>query len=837
MRVFLISLASLLLVSGSAAAQTTSSAGSVPTGTPSKSTSFSVSGTAWDDTENTPIAYATAALFAADSTTLVAASVTDEKGKFSIPVKAAGNYVVQLSFAGYTAVRQSVALTDSAPKAQIGEVRLVPGLVAEAVTVTAPLVTTDIDKINYNPAADPETPVLTALEMMRKVPLLSVDGEENLEMRGQRNFKILVNGKSSTLMSRNYKDVLKSMPASSIKSIEVITDPPSKYDAEGVGGIINIITHRRTNNAFTGGINAGVDHRGGFNGSLNLAASLGKFSVSGNYFGGTFRQPKGEVSSYTENLNSDNARYNIGTGENKTTGNYNGLNLEASYEIDTFNLVSLAFGGYFGGYKNNTVGENEILDFNQMLTQHYINQGTNKGSYGNLSGNIDYQRTFMKPDRTFTVSYRIEYSPNDSKFDREIDGILNYDSYKQRSKNDAWSYEHTFQADYYDPLTSKHHIEAGLKYILRPNVSHPTDYRMDEGSSSWVEEPNRKNDMEYKQHIASAYGGYLFKLQKFSIKLGVRAEYTINDGTFSLNSGDYKLSNDYFDFIPYVTFGYQPKPTQNFRIGYTQRLSRPGIWYLNPYVNDLDPNNISTGNPNLKSEVSHAFNFNYGTYNPKYSLNVSLAANLTTNSIEQVSIAQDNGVILNTYGNVGRRQNYTLSVYGSTRLFNNKLSLYLNASGGYVHINSNNGSGLTNSGWRGNASLQASVTPWKNGNIFAGGGFQSAWISLQSKGANFYYYSIGVNQYFFDRKFNVGISANNPFHDKRTFTQESFGPGFTSRFDMVQYQRTFRINVGWRFGKMQTQVKKAKRGIQNDDVKAGGSSSGGSGAAAGTGAQ
>lgn len=803
----------------------------------SETNGYSVTGTLIDDETQKPVSYATAILFEGESEQAHTAVVAEENGKFTLKAKAAGSYTLEARFVGYTSVKQEVTLTDENPEVDLGKLLMTAGIMADKVTVTAsvPLVTTDIDKISYNTEADPETPSLTAMEMLRKVPLLTVDGEENIELKGQRNFKILVNGKTSTLMAQNYKDVLKAMPASSIKSIEVITDPPSKYDAEGVAGIINIITHRKPV-GFNGSIGANADSRGGFGGNAYIAAALGKFNVSGSYYGGKWKQPSGKSYNMRENLSSDEARFMETRGDHKYHGMYHGLSLEASYEIDTFNLITLSGSGHLGNWENEATDLTEINASDGSLTSAYRNIYKNKSKFGSLSGTLDYQRTFMKPDKTFTASYKIQYTPNDSEFDRTIEEISNYPGYGLRSKNDASGYEHTLQADYFNPINENHQVEAGAKYILRPNDSETKEHRLDPGSSVWVPDNSQKNDLDYDQHIIAGYTSYQYKLKKVSFKGGVRAEYTINDGTFMLADGDHKLDNDYFDLIPSLTIGYQPKQGQNLRVGYTQRLSRPGIWHLNPYVNDRDPYNISTGNPSLKSEVSHTINMSYGKYTPGFNINFSVSGTQTNNSIENIGYAQPDGVMLNTYDNIGRRKSVNFGLYTMKKMLNNKLTVSLNSNANYIHINSNNGTGQKRSGWRGNGNLSVNAQPWKNGNIYLGGGFYTAWIGLQQKGSNGYYHYASISHGFLDRKLNVYLSANSPFRGKRTYSYTSLGPDFIAYGEQEQKLRSFRLSINWRFGKTQTQVKKTKRGIQNDDMKSGGGE-GGQGGSGGGGGQ
>lgn len=794
--------------------------------TPVTQKKYTVSGTAIDAQTRKPLSYATVSLTTDSTQTPVAAVVTGNEGRFSLPVKAAGHYHLHLSFTGYTATTQDIAVSEETPTLQLGELSITPGLTTDEVTVTAqrPLVTADIDKITYNTSADPETPTLTALEMMRKVPMLTVDGDDNLLLKGQGNFKILVNGKTSTLMARNYKDVLKAMPANSIKSIEVITDPPAKYDAEGIGGIINIITNRKSIGGFNGSLGIGTNTWGGVNGNAYIAASLGKFSLSANYFGNYSRSPESTSNGQTENFDNPDAHYLNYHTASKNTYSGNGFNLEAGYEIDTFNLISIALNGYLGGYESKGERRDETYTANLDPAISFLTHTTNQSNYGSVSGNIDYQRTYLKPDKTFTASYKFDYSPDHSKYDRSIEGLLNYPTYDQRSENNATGYEHTFQADYFNPITKKHQIEAGAKYILRPNNSDPETYRREPGGE-WQKEENRQNSLDYRQHIAAAYASYLLKLSEFSFKLGARAEYTINDGTFHLTDGDHKLNNKYFDLIPYVTFGWQPTQQQNVRLGYTQRLSRPGIWYLNPYVNDADPLNISTGNPRLKSQVSHSFNLSYSNFGPKYNISVSLNANLTNKAINQVTTTMPNGGLFSTYENIGKRQYYGASFYGSLRLLDNKLSFSLNAGGGYTLLDARSGSGLKNEGWNSYAMLNINTQPWKNGNIYVGGGLWSSYIGLQSKGSMGGYHSIGISHGFLDKKLSLSISASNPFQSRHIYKNQEFGPDYYRWGRSSMPYRSFRINLTWRFGKVQAQVKKARRGIRNDDLQSGGNSS------------
>lgn len=789
-------------------------------------------GIAIDSATNKAIAYATVSLHGDSSATALGAVVTDEGGKFSLPVKTIGKYKVSINYVGYAVTSRAAVIDSEGQQLDLGQVTLKHGVDADAVVVTAkaPLVTSDMDKITYNLDADPETPALTALEMMRKVPLLTVDGEENIQLKGQSNFKVLLNGKSSTMMSRNFKDVLKSMPASSIKSIEVITNPPSKYDAEGIGGIINIITVRKTNNGFNGSVRGSLGFRGPSpTGSLGayIAAAIGKFNVSANYGGYINRSASSDNFSSAEYLNSPSLHYMETNGSGNSKNMSNNFSVEGSYEIDTFNLVTLSLWGYLGDNKGENFSTTNYFDTERNLTRSYRNVNTSGRSYGSVSGNVDYQRTFIKPDRTFTASYKFDMSPNSSWYDQSIDQTLDYTPEFLKSDNTANGSEHTIQADYVDPLTDKHEIEAGIKYILRPNSSR-TDMFRKEGDE-WIVDHSDPNNMDYYQHIASVYAGYKFRLnKKFSAKVGARGEYTINDGTFYIKQ-EYQMFNRYFNIIPYANFGFKPTEKQNINLSYTQRLSRPGIWYLNPYVNDQNPSNISYGNPNLESVMSHAFNASYGIYGKKGSVNVSASANLTNNSIENVTTTLDNGVMSTTYENIGKRETYGGYFYGNINFFESKLTFRVNAGVDYTVLNANNGSGLSNQGWSWNGYISAYGQPWKNGNVSLYGGYYSSRVMLQGRYSDSYFTGLSVSHAFLDRKLRLGLNVQEPLTSKRYYSSTNSGPDFRSYSEGSYWSRSASISLSWNFGKMQTQVKKARRGINNEDKMSGGggSSSGG----------
>jgi len=748
------------------------------------------------------------------------AQACDVSGHFSINMSAPLNYTLIVSSVGYKEF--SIPLIISELKTDLGKLSMEEGIELKEVNITAqrPLVKIDPDKIVYSMESDPEAQTNNVLEMLKKVPLVTIDAEENITLNGQSNFKVLVNGKSSSMMSTNFKDVLKSLPANTIKDIEVITNPSSKYDAEGVGGIINIITLKKTLSGYNGSISSGIDARGSFNGSAYLAAKIKKFSFSSRYYANQFKQPKSGSIGTNEYFNNTDYHYSNTSGNNTYKGLSNGFSGEASYDIDSLNLISLSFWGYQGSYKNNGFNETQYLNTTNDITRMYSNNTNSINSFGSLSGNIDYQKTYKKPDKSLTFSYKLDNNPRTVKNTSTVDGITNYPSYRQRSDNDAVGREQTFQADYYNPLTQMHQLEGGLKFILRQNTSTSEIYRND------TVKLDNNNNLDYDQYIMGAYAGYLFKWKKLSTKTGLRLERTWNNGVSKTSGINTDFTNRLFNLVPYVTVSLMPKPGQTIKLSYTQRLSRPGIWYLNPYVNNIDSMNISYGNPLLKAEVTHSFEIGYTYFTPKFNFSATSTSSFVNNSIERISKVELSGATVNTYENIGKDQGYGLNLYVSYRP-SNKLNIYFNGGGNYSKLEANSGYSITNEGFSYRGSLGGRWTLWKDGSVNSNIGVYSSSIMLQGKSSSFSYTSFGVSQYLLKRKLMLSVSTSDPFWYKKKYTNESKDITFYSHFEYTYLAQNVRFSVTYNFGKMDLQVKKVRRGIKNDDLKSGGDSQGG----------
>ena len=813
---------------------------------------YTIKGQVVDSLSNETVPYATLSIALANAPQkAIKLLACDDDGKFTTTLKQPGTYIMSMQSLGKLPAVKRFTLSEGKKSLNLGKLFMNDDTQQiNEVTVVAqkPLVTVEVDKITYSLDDDPEAKTNNALEMFRKVPMITVDGEDKIQLKGSSNYKIYMNGKPSNLLSgENASDVLKSMPASSIKNIEVITDPGSKYDAEGVGGIINIITSKNAMQGYTGTVRANASTLGSFGGGGYVSLKVGNLGLTANYGYNNRNSPWNDSHSERETdedrLAEGRPTKLIEDGRSKYKGPFQYGYLEASYEIDTLNLISVGANLFRGKSKNlseldavlNPLGD----EFNSSPIYKFHRNSVSEGTFGSTDLNVDYQHSTSKKDELLTVSYRFSQSPNDSESNTELSDVVNYylsNEYPKWNINDACTIEHTGQIDYTTPLFNKQTLEAGVKYINRQNKSNTLEQIYNDSTKMWEDHSRDNSQFRHTQHIYSAYLGYLIRLNKFGIKAGVRAEGTSLKAEFA-RKPDMDFSTNYFDVVPNATLTYQIDMSTQIRLGYNMRIQRPGIWYLNPYINDVDPQNISQGNPNLDSEKSNNVNLNFSKFTQKFSINASLSYTFVNNPIERYSFTADfpvddprsqyNGAMWNTYDNIGKKQQVGMFLYGNwspTTWFR----IYMNGGLDYTDLKAPT-LDLKKDGVSGRVFAGTQFTLPKDFRINLNGGYFSPWIMLQGKQSPFYFAGLNVSKDFLKKKLSVSVGANNPFWKTMKMEMTTNGEGFRNVSTNWRSAREFRFSVSYRFGTMKGQIKKVRRGISNDDSKGGGENNQGGG--------
>ncbi|MBP3518146.1 MAG: TonB-dependent receptor [Parabacteroides sp.] len=819
----------------------------------SGSAAFTIKGQVVDSLSNESVPYATLRIALASAPqNPVKLLACDDEGKFTATMNKPGKYVMTMESLGKIPSKKTFTLSEGKKVLDFGKLFLnddTQQLKEVTVVAQKPLVKVEVDKLTYNLEDDPETKTSNALEMFRKVPMVTVDGEDNIQLKGSSNYKIYMNGKPSNLLSgSNASDVLKSMPASSIKNIEVITDPGSKYDAEGVGGIINIITTKNALQGYTGTVRANASTLGSFGGGGYVSLKAGKLGVTANYGYNYRNSPWND--SYSERftdadmLAEGNPTQLMEKGRSKNKGPFQYGYLEGSYEIDTLNLLSVGVNLFRGNHKSLSELDAKLNtlsyggDPNDSPIYKFHRNSVSEGTFGSTDVNVDFQHSTSKKDELLTLSYRFSQSPNDNEGRTEVNVLDGYyylsGEYPKWNINDASTVEHTGQVDYTTPIFKNHTVEAGVKYINRQNKSNTLEQVFNDSTNIWEDRSRVNSQFRHVQHIYSAYLGYLVRLGKFGMKAGVRAEGTSLNAEFA-KAPEMDFSTNYFDVVPNATLTYQMDMSSQVRLGYNMRIQRPGIWFLNPYINDVNPQNISQGNPNLDSEKSNNVNLNFSKFTQKFSVNASLSYTFVNNAIERYTTtaafpesdprSQYNGALWNTYDNIGKKQQVGMFIYGNwspTTWFR----IYMNAGADYTDMKASD-LGMSNHGWSGRVFAGSQFTLPKDFRINLHGGYFSPWVQLQGKMSPFYHAGINISKDFLKKKLSVSLGAQNPFWKTMKMETTTEGTGFRDVSTNWRSAREFRLSVSYRFGTMKGQIKKVRRGISNDDSKSGGESSGG----------
>lgn len=816
-------------------------AGSILT-LPAQSYKYNVTGTVKDSLSGTPEPYVTLRLLRQGSAQAIAAVTSDADGRFLIGTNAAkGPYTLEVISLGKATLSRTVTLADST--VDMGTLLLQENateLGEATVTAQRQLVKAEVDRLSYSMKDDPDAQTNSLLDMLRKVPMVTVDGEDNITVNGSSGFKVYVNGKPSQMMSNNPSLILKNYPASNVKQVEVITDPGAKYDAEGTAGILNIVTQSETKTSgYTFSPSVNPSNRGI---SFNMfgMAQFDKLTLSAYYGVGYNKRPDGTSSSERETYGDDTYHLLRSAGTTTGDGTFQYGNLDASYEFDDKNLLTLSAGLHY--YHGNSTALTTYDMTNVNGAQVYGYQLATKSKQRNEGYDVsaDYQHTFGKENQMLTLSYRFETSPSSNTSTTiysELTGDVPYALEDRYATPDNRSSEHTAQADFTTPLGKLHTLSTGVKYIYRLNRSDNTEDTRTSGSTDdFARDEDNSILYRHRADIAAAYGEYTLKAGDVSARAGLRYEWSRFDVSYPDGKRD-AFTSHFSDLVPSLNLSYNLKPTMLLRAGYNLRIGRPSISYLSPYVSRPTAETQSYGNPNLDSEKAHNFEMSFGTFGQKLSLNVSLNYMLQTDGMTAYSFLDDSNIMTTTYGNLMHTKSLRLNVFMSWMIAPGT-SLSVNADGNYADYKAYhyyNDATAHNSGFGGNGFFGLQQTlPWKlKLNVYGGGGLRSK--MLQGTSAGYSFYGLSLSRSFLkEDRLTLTAQASNFIKPKRlyrsTTTTETFRNESVNSSDWMR----FGIGIRFRLGSLNTTVKKTSRTIENSDV-VGGQSSGADGSQGGDG--
>jgi outer membrane receptor protein involved in Fe transport len=832
----LLCLATLVQAGYSQPSGPSSAPGSTNMSRPISDENGKISGMVVDAVNNQAVEYATVALVNPATDKPVDGTVCDDKGKFILNKVADGNYKVVISFIGYETQTFDVIISGKDNNVDLGTIKInSEAKLLNEVTVQGQkaLVEERVDRTIYNAENDATAKGGDASDVLRRVPLLSVDLDGNVSMRGNSNITVLINNKPSTIMAGSVADALKQIPADQIKSVEVITSPSAKYDAEGSAGIINIITKKNTLEGATLNVDTGFGYRGsnlGLNGSFRrgkMGFNLGGFGRANYNNTGRF-----ENTQITKDANGDPMFTNIQKADTRNNNLFGRYQLGWDYDIDKKNYLaaSVRYGVRNGwGYQDNLTTNR--FDVNDNVLNSELRNTESLDLSGTVDVDLTYTRTFNKPQRELSFLALFSKNNRTNDFENIQYDINNPDDIieKRKNENKNFNREVTFQVDYQNPIKTNQMIEFGGKEIMRKVSSDFATY-IDDGSGYQLDTDARQsNILDYQQNVTAGYLSYTYNAKSgYSIKAGSRYEHTVIQANLRTETADLDIPS-YGVVVPSLNLSKKLKNNNVVKASYNRRIQRPSIRFLNPSPQGVGTLNVTIGNPSLDPEYTNNYEVSYSTFIKGTSLNFSSFMRNTTGAIQ--SIRQANGDTLVTrFRNIGQEDAYGLSVFANVNIGG---KLMLNGGGDvYYAVLDNNNPDVElragNEGWVANYRVFGSYNLNKGWGFQFFGFYRSRQVQLQGISGGFGMYSVALRKEFTNKKGSVGFGIENFLTPTLKIKNETETPIISQNSLNTRDMLSFRVNFSYRLGKMSfdNQPRRRRKSISNDDLKDGGGDGG-----------
>lgn len=806
------------------------SASSIWSQTESPKGSGKISGIVVDNATNLPVEFATIALIDSNGKT-IDGTVADTKGKFTIAKISDGTYTLNISFIGYQTITRSVELAPRKNDVNLGTIKLeeeAKQLSEVVVEAQKDLVEERVDRTIYNAENDATTRGGDATDVLKRVPMLSVDLDGNVSMRGSQSITVLINNKPSTVMANSIADALKQIPADQIKTVEVITSPSAKYDAEGSAGIINIITKKNTMQGFTMNVDAGAGYRGS---NLGLRANYrtGKMGFSLGGFGRANYNVSGSYENDQNTIDETDVYQTIQRGDNRSNGIFGNYSLGWDYDINKKN--SLAASLRYGIRNNSSFQDNLTTEsfLNNTLSSFSLRDVMSKDNSGTVDLNLTYTKLFEKPNRELSLIALYSKNDRNNDFTNTIYNTSTEDiSQRFKNENDGLNEEFTVQLDYQTPLTENQTLEFGAKNISRTVLSDFAYYTATGADGEYVLQPNQNlsNQLNYNQNVTAGYLSYTYAAKKgYSLKAGARYEYTIINA-FTRTEDDIDIP-EYGTLVPSINVSKKLKKG-TMKASYNRRIQRPSIQFLNPNIQAANPYNRTIGNPSLDPEFTNNYEIGYSTFIKGTSLNLTGFVRNTDNAIQSLrNVSGD--TIVTTYANIGKENAYGLSAFVNLNIGD----FSINGGGDVYYADLSNNvpdptQNASNSGWVYSGRLFGSYKINDNWALQGFGFYRGRRVNLQGYQGGFGTYSLGARRDFKSKKGSIGFGLENFLAPSMKIRNVVETPTISQENVTVLNNFSFRINFTYRIGKMSFEEPRRRgRSINNDDLKEGGGDMGG----------
>ncbi|MBL7726986.1 MAG: TonB-dependent receptor [Dinghuibacter sp.] len=778
---------------------------------------LTIKGIVTDSVTGKPLSLATVSLLQ-DKSTVLKVVVSADDGSFQFQVPQGPAYILVLTDTRYQAREVAVQAPQNGEITNVGTILLVPkvkGMSEVVVIGRKPIIRREADRIVYDMQADPDSKANSLLDMMRKVPYLSLDAQQNLLLKGNASYRILINGKETGMVERNPREILQSIPASTIVRVEVITTPPSKYDAEGLAGIINIITVKKTGNGLAGNLNLFEKFPVGGPGlGFSLTSRKGKFGFN-SYGGGSIYNLPRTNQEMVRVTTGSNASVLSQNGYNRNDSKSGYLGAEMSYEIDSVTLLFAGL-GINGSRSEGSFFQSARFTPTSGL-QRFDQQNTNNGYGSGVDASMHLQHNFRKNKaRMLTVSYRYFQYVNSADNRVNLFNKLAVTTPDYLQNNLGKASEHTVQADYVEGIKGVN-LEAGLKGIFRRNNSDFRFQGFNELTGIFETDPSRTNTFNNTQNVLSAYGSAMYSSKNWDYRGGVRIEQTLVDVDF-ISTGT-NVKQNYFNVVPSLFVNRRFENNSFVNMAYMQRIKRPGINRLNPFVDRSNPNFETTGNPQLRPVVLNVVQLGYGI-SKKVSINLSTDYSFGRNLDIRISVYDPaTGITRATFQNTGRAERLGFDANLNMPITKN-WQASLNANAAYFWLQGDVAGTLTRfEQFTHSGNLSTSLNLQKGWQAGANMNVTSRMpIDLQGTTNGLVGYGLNLSKRLANDRLTLATSLNNFFNRYRNNISTTLGPNFEQELVVREYFAAYNFSLNYQFGKMRGGIKRNRRGINNNDV-------------------
>jgi len=794
----------------------------------------SIKGLVVDAADQSPLDYVNITLFKDGSKKPITLVSTDTNGAFILPTIENGKYNVRISYVGFATVNQVVEVKNTAVNLGVIKMEADSRKLGEVEVVgQGSQMRFDIDKKVFSVDQNISSSGGSASDVLKNIPSVTVDNEGNVSLRKDGNVEIWINGKASGLTADNRAQVLQQLPAESIESIELMTNPSAKYNPEGSAGIINLVLKKERKAGYYGSVSAGLIYPDGGKVGQNLGANVNysssKFDAYIN-LGYRAMNFQGGGNSNRYNKNKAGIDSTLISQNNIMNNSFGGLFLRAGidYRLDSKNTLGLSgFGMAGSGSSTNTINYKQSDLLTNTIQRDYSRTNTGSGTRPSVNMNLDYNHEFDKKGNTFmaTLSYSNHVRGGDNRFEQsDLPTPFNDVTQSSTDKNN----EIMLKGDYTNKLTETSKLELGWQNTISNRLSNASGLY----TQTKVQLPAYKNDFNYDEQIHAAYITYGNKIGSFSIQGGLRGEYFWKQSTNTTAFSKQTIpSKSIVQLFPSMYLSYELKNKDEIQLNYSRRVNRPRGRQINPFRDYSDSTNISYGNPDLSPEYSSALELNYLKNWENQMLSASVYYHNTTNVIEHVSFL-NGGTMENTYMNLSKSQNTGMELVSKNRLFTilnltTSVNLYYSKLDASVYQNPYNLSlttmipGQSNFSWSANMLANFLLSKTFSGQIT--GEYESPELVAQGTEAARYSIDLGLRKTFMDRKLSVSLMARDILNSNK-HSSTTTGAGFSQTSESFFHGRMVGVTFSYNFGNMKPKVAdmKKKEGAQDMNMEGGG---------------